>query len=115
MVSALQMAPEYSGIGRRVLSVGEDLDRLPNEIELEVVCAADVRPILEPVFPARTRFRTPLRHSRPRLTRIAYEQAIAPIRDYPSAALVVCLGDQAPLWGSASILLLVNDVRTRAA
>jgi glycosyltransferase involved in cell wall biosynthesis len=110
LVSALQVAPEFSGIGRRALSLGEELHRLPEEVEIELRCAADSCELLRPAFPARTRLRSPLRHSRPRAARIAYEQAMAPARD-PSSALVVCLGDQAPLWGPARVFLVVNDVR----
>ena len=110
VVSALQVAPEFSGIGRRALSLGEALHALPEGVGLEVRCCTDALEVLRPSYPAHTKFRTPVPHSRPRPARIAYEQLVAPARD-PRSALVVCLGDQAPLWGAARVFLVVNDVR----
>ena len=56
------------------------------------------------------RLETPIAHSRPRWRRIAYQQLIAPIRDR-SSTMLVCPGDQAPLWGSARVVLAINDLR----
>jgi glycosyltransferase involved in cell wall biosynthesis len=109
-VDALQMPASFSGVGRQALSIGAELHALPEELELEVRCPADVRPTLEPVFPKRTRFWTPIARSRPRARRIAVQQAVAPFRD-SRETLLVCLGEQAPLAGRARILLVVNDVR----
>lgn len=110
LVDALQVPSQFSGVGRQVLSLGRELHRLPEELELEVRCPADVRPIIEPAFPSRTRFKTPLPRSRPRIIRIAYQQLVAPARDGESV-LLVCFGDQGPVRGRASVLLVVNDLR----
>ncbi len=110
VIDALQVPAHFSGVGRQVLSIGRELHRLPDELELEVRCPADIRPVLEPVFPARTRFRTPMRRSRPRFARIAYQQLLAPLRDL-RPMLLVALGDQAPVWGGAPVLLVLNDLR----
>jgi len=110
VVDALQVAAQFSGVGRQVLSIGRELHRVPDDLELEVRCAADVRPLFEPAFPARTRFRTPLPRSRPRARRIGYQQLIAPARDR-GPELLVALGDQGPVWGRVPVLLVLNDLR----
>jgi glycosyltransferase involved in cell wall biosynthesis len=110
VLDALQVPAEFSGVGRQALGIGAQLHDLPPRLELEVRCPADVRPLLEPAFPSRTRFRTPVRRSRPRLLRLLYQQLLAPLAD-PRSTLLVCLGDQGPVWGRAPVLLVVNDVR----
>jgi glycosyltransferase involved in cell wall biosynthesis len=42
--------------------------------------------------------------------RILYQQVLAPLRD-SRATLLLCLGDQGPIWGRARVALAVNDVR----
>jgi glycosyltransferase involved in cell wall biosynthesis len=110
VLDALQIPAEFSGVGRQALMIGAQLQQLPPGLTLEVRCPADVRMLLECAFPRGTRFRTPLRHSRPRLLRLLYQQLAAPLLDRRST-LLVCLGDQGPLWGRARVLLVVNDVR----
>jgi glycosyltransferase involved in cell wall biosynthesis len=110
VLDALQIAPNFSGLGRQALSIGRELSRLPDEVELELRCAADTRPLLEPAFPLRTAVYSPIRATRPRLRRIAWQQAWEPARDR-DPMLLVCLGDQGPIWGRPRVLLVVNDVR----
>jgi glycosyltransferase involved in cell wall biosynthesis len=110
VLDALQVPARFSGVGRQALSIGRALHRVPQDLELEVRCALDVRPLLEPVFPPRTRFRTPIGSSRPRSRRIAYQQLFAPRRDR-GPMLLVALGDQGPVWGRVPVLLVVNDLR----
>jgi glycosyltransferase involved in cell wall biosynthesis len=110
VVDALQVAPNYSGLGRQVQSIGRELARVPEDIALELRCAAETLPLLAPSFPTRTAFSTPIGRARPRLGRIVRQQVAAPARDRDST-LLVCLGDQAPVWGRARVLLAVNDVR----
>jgi glycosyltransferase involved in cell wall biosynthesis len=97
-------------VGRQVLSIGRELARLPEDVALGLRCPAETLPLLAPAFPPRTVFSTPIRSPRPRLRRIARQQVTAPARDDDST-LLVCLGDQAPVWGRARVLLVVNDVR----
>lgn len=110
VVDALQVPREFSGVGRQALELGAQLGGLPAGVRLELRCPADVVDVFRPVFPPETVVRTPVPKSRPRLRRILYQQLIAPLRD-PSSTLLVCLGDQAPVWGRARVLLVVNDVR----
>jgi glycosyltransferase involved in cell wall biosynthesis len=110
VVDALQVPKHYSGVGRQAIALGSQIGELPAGLQLEVRCTAELRPVLERAFPPGTRFATPLPRSRPRLPRIAYQQLVAPLRD-PASTLLICLGDQAPLWGRAPIVLVVNDVR----
>jgi glycosyltransferase involved in cell wall biosynthesis len=110
VVDALQVAPEFSGIGRRVAEIGRSLREDGCPLPLTVRCAADVAERLRGEFPADTAFHTPLRGSRPRSLRIAYQQLIAPLRDSAST-LLVCPGDQAPVWGRAQLVFVVHDVR----
>jgi glycosyltransferase involved in cell wall biosynthesis len=110
VVDALQVSARFSGVGRQVLSIGREAHRLPDELELEVRCAADVQELLEPVFPPRTGFYTPIPSSRPRWLRIAQQQAFDPARDRRST-LHVALGDQGPVWGRRRTLLVLNDLR----
>jgi glycosyltransferase involved in cell wall biosynthesis len=113
VIDALQLPSELSGLGRQVQAIGRELHGLPGGLELEVRCPRSVRPLLEPLFPAGTRFRTPLARNRPRWLRIALQQIVAPMLD-PSSSLLVCVGDQAPVWGRAPVFLVVNDVRRLA-
>jgi glycosyltransferase involved in cell wall biosynthesis len=110
VVDALQIPAEYSGVGRQALAIGPQLGSLPHGLELEVRCPENVRNALAAVYPPETRFRTPLRRSRPRTLRILYQQVVAPMRD-SRATLLLCLGDQGPIWGRARLVLTVNDVR----
>ncbi len=110
LVDALQVAPEYSGIGRRIEELGHSLGETPPGAPVEVRCGRDVAERLRTAFPAKTGFETPLRSSRPRLRRIAYQQLIAPLRGSAST-LLVCPGDQAPLWGRSPLVFVIHDVR----
>jgi glycosyltransferase involved in cell wall biosynthesis len=110
VIDALQVPREFSGVGRQALEIGAQLGGLPERAQLELRCPADVEDVFRAVFPPEAQIRTPLPSSRPRLRRILYQQLIAPLRDSRST-LLVCLGDQAPLWGRARVLLVVNDVR----
>jgi glycosyltransferase involved in cell wall biosynthesis len=110
VVDALQVAPEFSGIGRRVAEIGRGLREEGCPLPLTVRCAADVANRLRDDFPAGTAFHTPLRSSRPRVLRILYQQLMAPLRDAASTVLV-CPGDQAPVWGRAQLVFVVHDVR----
>jgi len=110
VIDALQMPAQFSGVGRITLELGSALRREPPPVPIEVRCPLDVLPVLERWFPAGTSFQTPLRSSRPRALRILYQQLVAPLVDSSTTALV-CLGDQAPLWGRAKIVLLLHDVR----
>jgi len=110
VIDALQVAPEFSGIGRRLLDMGRDLRASPPEIPVRVRCARDVVEQLRRAFPEGTKFVTPIRSSRPRVPRVVYQQLIAPFFDR-SSTLLVCPGDQAPVWGRAQILFVLHDVR----
>ena len=106
---ALQVPRELSGVAAQLLRMGEDLPRLPDGIEIVLRCPADVADRLAPAFPGAV-VHTPLGRSRPRWRRLAYQQLVAPLRD-GSSVLLVCPGDQAPLWGRAAILLIAHDIR----
>lgn len=110
VIDALQVAPEFSGIGRRLLDMGSDLHRHPAPVPVQVRCARDVAGRLREAFPAETEFVTPIGSSRPRAQRVIYQQLIAPLVDR-SSTLLVCPGDQAPVWGRARILFVLHDVR----
>jgi glycosyltransferase involved in cell wall biosynthesis len=110
VIDALQVAPEFSGIGRRVAEIGRSLREDGCPLPLTVRCAADVAERLPGEFPGGTAFHTPLRSSRPRPLRILYQQLVAPLRDSAST-LLVCPGDQAPVWGRAQLVFVVHDVR----
>lgn len=110
VIDALQVAPTFSGVGRQVREIGAQLHDLPPGVRLELRCAADAVPALVSTFPPGTTVRAPIRSGRPRWRRILYQQVVAPIDD-DDETLLVCLGDQAPLWGRARRLLVVNDVR----
>ncbi len=109
-IDALQVAPRFSGIGRRVAEIGESLKRDPLLLPVEVKCAKDVVEEMRSVFPEGTAFKAPLRSSRPRVLRILYQQLVAPF--FTSAStLLLCPGDQAPFWGRAPLLFVIHDVR----
>ena len=110
LIDALQVAPEFSGIGRRIAELGRDFKSRPPAVPLRVRCAKDVQEDLRPEFPANTEFEAPLSSSRPRSLRIAYQQLVGPLRDSAST-LLVCPGDQAPVWGRAPVVFIVHDVR----
>ncbi len=94
-----------------MLALASDLAAVPPaEVELEVRCARETRALLEKVFPAGTRFWSPIARTRPRLLRILVQHVLAPLRDGP-ATVVVALGEQGALWGRASLVLVVHDVR----
>lgn len=109
-IDALQVAPEFSGIGRRVAELGRDLRERPPGVPVHVRCARDIVELLRPEFPPDTTFSTPVRSSRPRGTRIAFQQLIGPLRDGPET-LLVCPGDQAPLLSRAPYVFVLHDVR----
>ena len=110
VIDALQVAPEFSGVGRRLFDMGRDLRRHPPGVPVQVRCARDVAARLREAFPDDTEFVTPIRSSRPRVRRVIYQQLIAPVFDRGST-LLVCPGDQAPVWGRARILFVLHDVR----
>jgi glycosyltransferase involved in cell wall biosynthesis len=110
VIDALQVAPEFSGIGRRVAEIGQSLREVELPLPLTVRCGADVVDMLRPEFPPGTHFHTPLRSSRPRWLRIAYQQIFRPVVDSASSVLI-CPGDQAPLWGRSPLVFIVHDVR----
>jgi glycosyltransferase involved in cell wall biosynthesis len=110
LVDALQVAPEFSGIGRRLAEIGRSLGAVELPCPLEVRCAEDVAAEVEAEFPPGTRIRTPLQSSRPRSVRILFQQLVCPIFDRRST-LLVCPGDQVPLWGRSPLLFVIHDVR----
>jgi glycosyltransferase involved in cell wall biosynthesis len=113
VIDALQVPPAFSGVGRIVMGIGHSLGEVELGRPLEVRCAADVVDELRPHFPAGTTFRLPLRSSRPRALRIFYQQLLAPLLD-PRTTLLVCPGDQAPIWGRAPVVLTIMDARRLA-
>ena len=110
VIDALQIPKTFSGLGRQALAIGADLHDLPPSTTLEVRCAVETAPLLRTAFPSRALFRTPIRRSRPRLLRIVYQQLWAPLLD-PGSTTLVCLGDQGPLFGRATVVLTIHDVR----
>ena len=110
VIDALPLSPEFSGVGRELLELGRDLCRMDPPCPVVVRCAADVKERLRSEFPGGTAFETPIPSSRPRLRRVLYQQLVAPFRDGPDTALI-CVGDQAPVWGRAPLVFVINDVR----
>jgi glycosyltransferase involved in cell wall biosynthesis len=110
VVDALQVAPAFSGIGRRLAEIGRGLGEADLGLEIEVLCARDVAERLKSDFPAGTRFVTPLASSRPRWRRILYQQLLQPFNQRASAILL-SPGDQAPIWGSSPLIFIIHDVR----
>ena len=109
VVDALQVPSQLTGVGRQVQAIGAALADAPPEIELELRCTAEAVALLAPSFPARTDVRAVLRRSTPRLRRIVHQQLVAPFLERPGTVLV-CPGDQAPLFGRTRRLLVGNDV-----
>ena len=110
VVDALQVGAEPTGVARLVGGVLRDLADLPPEFDVELRCTHEGRAQLATVCAPRVRIRTPLPGSRPRWRRILYQQLVAPLRD-GARTVLVCVGDQAPVWGRARVLLCVNDAR----
>jgi glycosyltransferase involved in cell wall biosynthesis len=110
VIDALQVSPDFSGVGRELIELGRDLSRMNPPIRFEVRCAKDMEPRFRRAFPDGTSFHTPLRTSRPRSLRILYQQLVAPFRD-DSSTVLICIGDQAPVWGRARLIYVLNDVR----
>jgi glycosyltransferase involved in cell wall biosynthesis len=114
VVDALQVGTTPTGLGRQVLAIGLALAELPESFELELRCSRAAAPLLAPAFPARTHVRTPIAASRPRSRRIIRQLVVQPLLDGRDS-LLVCVGDQAPVFGRARVLLLLNDVRRLTA
>lgn len=116
MIDALQVPADISGVGRQVLAIGEGLTGGGDPGQsglgppLVVRCAADTLEMFRVAFPADTQFETPLRSSHPRLRRLAYQQMWKPLIE-PGSTVLVCPGDQAPLWGRSRVVLILHDVR----
>ena len=110
VVDALQVGAEPTGLARLVETVLRDLADLPPELAVELRCTRESRAYFATVCPPRVEIRTPLSRSRPRWRRILYQQVVAPMRD-DARTVLVCVGDQAPVWGRGRVLLCVNDAR----
>lgn len=110
VVDALQVPPQFSGVGRVVMGIGEELTDVALDAELVLRCPEDVRGLLEPSFPPGTRVECPIPSSHPRARRLVAQQLLAPLRDGRDT-LVMCPGDQAPAWGRSPVLLVAHDVR----
>lgn len=113
VVDALQVAPQFSGIGRRLAEIGEGLISRPPSIPVTVRCPADVKDALVAHFPSGTEFECPIKSSRPRFHRILYQQVVAPLRT-GSRTAILSPGDQAPLWGTSRLIFVIHDVRRLA-
>jgi glycosyltransferase involved in cell wall biosynthesis len=110
VVDALQVGAEPTGVGRLVEMVLRELADLPPEFDVELRCTRESRAHFAAVCASRVRIRTPLASSRPRWRRILHQQLLAPVGD-DARTVLVCVGDQAPVWGRARVLLCVNDAR----
>jgi glycosyltransferase involved in cell wall biosynthesis len=110
VVDALQVGGEPTGIARVAEAVLRDLADLPPEFAVELRCTRESREHFASVCAPRVHIRTPLRSNRPRWRRILYQQLVAPVQD-DARTVLVCVGDQAPVWGRARVLLCVNDAR----
>lgn len=110
VVDALQVAPTFSGTGRTTQQIGQALAELALPVPVVLRCATDVVDTLAPAFPPRTAIHTPIASSRPRWRRLLQQQVIGPMRD-DSRTLLLCPGDQGPIWGRAAMLLATHDVR----
>jgi glycosyltransferase involved in cell wall biosynthesis len=112
VLDALQVPHETSGIGAQVTRIAGQLVPLAGDtLELRASCLTHQAVCGR--LPPNVAFRLPVRRSRPRWLRIAYQQALAPVLDARSAT-IVCPGDQAPAWGRARVVLVVHDVRRLA-
>lgn len=110
VIDATQVPPKFSGIGRRVNEIGESLRREPLDLPIEVLCGRDVQGALALAFPEQTIIRTPVRSSRPRVLRVLYQQFVLPFR-FRAKTVLVSPGDQAPVWGSSSLIFVIHDTR----
>ena len=110
VVDALQVGAEPTGVARLVETVLRDLAELPPEFAVELRCTRESRAHFAAVCAPRVRIHTALSDRRPRWRRILYQQLVAPARD-DARTVLVCVGDQAPVWGRARVLLCVNDAR----
>ena len=110
VVDALQVGAEPTGVARLVEGVLRDLADLPPQFAVEVRCTRESSSQFAAACAPGVRIRTPLPRSRPRWRRILYQQLVAPVRD-DAHTVLVCVGDQAPVWGRARVLLCVNDAR----
>jgi glycosyltransferase involved in cell wall biosynthesis len=110
VVDALQVGTEPTGVARLVETVLRDLADLPPRFAVELRCTRESGAHFATVCAGRVRVRTPLSSNRPRWRRILYQQLVAPVRD-DARTVLVCVGDQAPVWGRARVLLCVNDAR----
>ena len=110
VVDALQVPPQFSGLGTVVRTIGRELGSASMEPELVLRCPADARHLLEPSFPDHARVECPISGSHPRLRRLFAQQVSGPLRDARDT-LVICPGDQGPLWGRSPVVLAANDVR----
>src|SRR5688572_10504055 len=110
VIDALQVPAQLSGVGREVIAIGADLAASGIDTQIVLRAPRDVASTLAQSFGPRVRLETPIARSRPRWRRIAYQQLIAPTRD-PGTTMLVCPGDQGPLWGRARVVLAINDLR----
>lgn len=109
VLDALQVPRELSGIGAQVLRFVDELVAASVD-RLEIRAASETFETVRDRLPAEATHRLPLRRSRPRMLRIAYQQVLAPLLDARSTTLI-CPGDQAPAWGRARVVLVIYDVR----
>jgi glycosyltransferase involved in cell wall biosynthesis len=114
VVDALQVGNTPTGLGRQVLSIGSAFAELPERFELELRCSRAAAPFLAPAFPPRTYVRAPIAASRPRAWRAFRQLIVQPLLDGRDT-LLVCPGDQGPVFGRARVLLVVNDARRLTA
>lgn len=110
VVDATQMAPRFSGIGRRLVEIGESLKREPLRVPVTVRCPEDTLEELESAYPSDTIFETPIPSSRPVWRRVIRQQLVAPALDR-SDTLLISPADQAPVWGRSKLLFVIHDVR----
>ncbi len=110
VVDALQVAPTFSGTGRTTRQIGQALAERPPPMLIVLRCAGDVVDILAPAFPPGTLVHTPIPSSRPRWRRLLQQQVIGPLRE-DGRTLLLCPGDQGPIWGRSPLLLATHDVR----
>src|SRR4029078_5120040 len=110
VVGAWQVGAAPPGVARLVEGVLRDLADLPPQFAVEVRCTRESSSQFAAACAPGVRIRTPLPRSRPRWRRIFYQQLVAPVRD-DAHTVLVCVGDQAPVWGRAQVLLCVNVAR----
>lgn len=111
VVDAQQVPKELSGVARLVEQIGAAVaDPRIAGLPITLRCAQDVAPTLAAMFPPGIRVVAPLPQSRPVWRRLLRQQLVQPLRDGRDTILI-CPGDQGPLWGRARVVLLSNDVR----